>query len=55
VIDIADWVKLGMFTYDPAFRLHHRCSSSITFIDAMPLLYTAVIPSNILAEKVGTF
>lgn len=52
VIDIHNLVKLGIFTYDPAFFSTASCTSKITYIDGdAGLLYYRGYPIEQLAEK----
>jgi citrate synthase len=52
VIDIHNLVKLGIFTYDPAFFSTASCTSEITYIDGdLGLLYYRGYPIEQLAEK----
>ncbi|MFA6203028.1 citrate synthase [Gallionella capsiferriformans] len=52
VIDIHNLVKLGIFTYDPAFFSTASCTSEITYIDGdAGLLYYRGYPIEQLAEK----
>lgn len=52
VIDIHNLVKLGIFTYDPAFFSTASCTSEITFIDGdAGFLYYRGYPIEQLAEK----
>ncbi|MFA6013711.1 MAG: citrate synthase [Gallionellaceae bacterium] len=52
VIDLHNLVKLGLFTYDPAFFSTASCSSKITYIDGdIGLLYYRGYPIEQLAEK----
>ncbi len=51
VIDLHNLVKLGLFTYDPAFFSTASCSSKITFIDGdVGLLYYRGYPIEQLAK-----
>ncbi|OGS68194.1 MAG: citrate (Si)-synthase [Gallionellales bacterium RIFOXYD2_FULL_52_7] len=52
VIDIHNLVKLGIFTYDPAFFSTASCTSKITYIDGdAGLLYYRGYPIEQLAEQ----
>ena len=52
VIDIHNLVKLGIFTYDPAFFSTASCTSKITYIDGdAVLLYSRGYPIEQLAEQ----